>query len=62
MRRIRRSNTVCRRIGHVCRRPDVSPARVRVAATVRSLDNGIAVCLAGEHPLSRLVLVTPYVR
>ena len=39
-------------------RPDTDPTRV--AAIGRSLGSGVAVYLAAERPLARLVLVTPY--
>ena len=39
-------------------RSDVAPTRI--AAIGRSLGSGVAVYLAAERPLARLVLVTPY--
>ena len=39
-------------------RPDIDPTRI--AAIGRSLGSGVAVYLAAERPLARLVLVTPY--
>ena len=39
-------------------RPEIDPTRI--AAIGRSLGSGVAVYLAAERPLARLVLVTPY--